>query len=140
MGRSFPSVRMEVRALAERWERAARALPGADRELALRMAAMARKHSGEAFYAFSDPLEAAVFSVLLEVLKGREEAGATAGDGKEGPGEGRDAPAGRAGVGGGGPGGKIALAGGAGEGRRRTDAEECTSAEGVAGGARHVDP
>jgi len=30
---------------------------------------MARKHSSEAFYALDDPLEAAVFSVLVELIK-----------------------------------------------------------------------
>jgi len=38
---------------------------------------MAKKHSSEAFYALDDPLEAAVFSVLVEILRelerGREE-------------------------------------------------------------------
>jgi hypothetical protein len=38
---------------------------------------MAKKHSSEAFYALDDPLEAAVFSVLVELLRelerGREE-------------------------------------------------------------------
>jgi len=31
-----------------------------------------KKHSSEAFYALDDPLEAAVFSVLIELLKDRE--------------------------------------------------------------------
>jgi len=30
---------------------------------------MARMHSSEAFYALDDPLEAAVFSVLVEIMK-----------------------------------------------------------------------
>ena len=30
---------------------------------------MANKHSSEAFYGLDDPLEAAVFSVLLELVK-----------------------------------------------------------------------
>ena len=34
---------------------------------------MAKKHSSEAFYAMDDPLEAAVFSVLIEILKKRED-------------------------------------------------------------------
>ncbi len=71
MGRSFTSVRLGVRALAERWERAARTLPGRDRECAIRVARMARAHASACFYAFDDPLEAAFFSVLLEL--GREE-------------------------------------------------------------------
>ena len=69
MGRSFGSVRMGVKEITGRWERVARTLPGADREAALRVVAMAKRHASEGFYAFSDPLEAAVFSVLVEMLK-----------------------------------------------------------------------
>jgi hypothetical protein len=35
---------------------------------------MAKKHSSEAFYALDDPLEAAVFSVLLELVKEMDKA------------------------------------------------------------------
>lgn len=76
MGRSFTSVRLEVRALTERWERAARTLPGRDREVALRVARMAGAHASECFYAFDDPLEAAFFSVLLELERGIREGAA----------------------------------------------------------------
>lgn len=34
---------------------------------------MVRKHSSEAFYALDDPLEAAVFSVLVEMVKKMDE-------------------------------------------------------------------
>jgi len=73
MGRSFMSVRMGVRILTERWERAARTLPGEDREYALRVVEMAKRHSSECFYAFDDPLEAALFSVILEMEKANGE-------------------------------------------------------------------
>ena len=33
------------------------------------LAEMAKKHSSEAFYALDDPLEAGMFSVLVELLK-----------------------------------------------------------------------
>lgn len=69
MGRSFESVRMGVRDLAARWERAARRLPEPDRKYASRLVAMAKRHSSEAFYAFDDPLEAAFFSIAIELLK-----------------------------------------------------------------------
>ena len=39
-----------------------------------KVAEMARKHSSEAFYALDDPLEAAVFSVLVEMMKGADKA------------------------------------------------------------------
>lgn len=37
--------------------------------LVQRLAEIARKHSNEAFYSLDDPLEAAVFSVLVEIMK-----------------------------------------------------------------------
>ena len=36
------------------------------------LATMAKRHSSEAFYAFDDPLEAAFYSVLIELLKEQE--------------------------------------------------------------------
>jgi hypothetical protein len=38
------------------------------------LAEMAKKHSSEEFYALDDPLEAAVFSVLLELVKKMDKA------------------------------------------------------------------
>ncbi len=73
MGRSIESVRQGVGELARRWERAGRALGKDDRPYATRLAMMARAHAGEGFYAFDDPLEAAVFSVLIELLKDRDQ-------------------------------------------------------------------
>ncbi len=69
MGRSFESVRMGVKGLAERWLRARRALKREDQVYAERLAEMAKRHASEGFYAFDDPLEAAVFSVAIEILK-----------------------------------------------------------------------
>jgi hypothetical protein len=74
MGRSFESVRMGVRDLSSRWARAGRALKKEDQVYGTRLAAMAKKHSSEAFYALDDPLEAAVFSVLVELLREMEAA------------------------------------------------------------------
>ncbi|MCX6680949.1 MAG: hypothetical protein NTX42_11395 [Methanothrix sp.] len=77
MGRSFESVRMGVKDVSARWLKASRALKKEDQVYGQRVAQMALKHSSEAFYALDDPLEAAVFSVLVELLKelerGREE-------------------------------------------------------------------
>ncbi len=72
MGRSFESVRMGVNEITGRWERVARALPGAEGEAAIKVVLMARQHASESFYAFDDPLEAALFSVFIEILKARE--------------------------------------------------------------------
>ena len=68
MGRSFESVRMGVKDVSERWLKASRALKK-EEVYAQKLAEKAKKHSSEAFYALDDPLEAAVFSVLLELVK-----------------------------------------------------------------------
>jgi hypothetical protein len=69
MGRSFESVRMGVKDVSARWLKASRALKKEDQIYGQRLAEMAKEHSSEAFYALDDPLEAAVFSVLLELVK-----------------------------------------------------------------------
>ncbi len=69
MGRSFESVRMGVKEVSSRWAKAGRALQKEDQVYAQKLAEMAKKHSSEAFYALDDPLEAAIFSVLIELLK-----------------------------------------------------------------------
>jgi dihydroxyacetone kinase-like predicted kinase len=73
MGRSFESIRMGVKDVSTRWLKASRALKK-EEVYAQKLAEMAKKHSSEAFYALDDPLEAAVFSVLLEVLKEMDKA------------------------------------------------------------------
>ncbi len=69
MGRSFESVRMAVKEVSARWLKASRALKKEDQVHGQRLAEMAKKHSSEAFYALDDPLEAVVFSVLVEMMK-----------------------------------------------------------------------
>ena len=73
MGRSFESVRLGAQQVSARWARAGRAMKTEDQDYAKELAAMAKKHSSEAFYALDDPLEAAVFSALIELLKKMEE-------------------------------------------------------------------
>lgn len=73
------SVRMGVNELADRWKRVAKALPGEDRVRAERIVAMAKRHSSELFYGLDDPLEAAAFSVLIEILKEQDLARAEGG-------------------------------------------------------------
>lgn len=60
---------MGAKDASARWTKAARAMKKEDQVYALRLAEMARKHSSEAFYALDDPLEAAVFSVLVELMR-----------------------------------------------------------------------
>ncbi len=69
MGRSFESIRMGMKDVSARWLKASRALKKEDRIYGHKLAEMAEKHSREAFYALDDPLEAAVLSVLLELVK-----------------------------------------------------------------------
>jgi hypothetical protein len=69
MGRTFPSVRQGVNSTADRWARSARALKREDQKYGERLAELAKQHSSEAFVACDDPLEAVVFSVLVEILK-----------------------------------------------------------------------
>jgi hypothetical protein len=72
MGRSFESVRMGIKDVSAKWlkaSKASRALKKKDQIYGQKLAEMAKKHSSEAFYALDDPLEAAVFSALVEMLK-----------------------------------------------------------------------
>jgi len=69
MGRSVASVRQEVKRIAERWNRTKRALKKEEQIYAEKLAEMAKRHSNEVFYAFDDALEAAMFSVLIEIMK-----------------------------------------------------------------------
>jgi hypothetical protein len=73
-GRSFASVRQGVKSTADRWARSSRALKKDDRPYGERLVELAKRHSSEAFYGCDDPLEAAVFSVLVELIKEREQA------------------------------------------------------------------
>lgn len=66
VGKSFESGAKEV---SERWLKASWALKKEDQVFGQRLAEMAKKHSSEAFYALDDPVEAAVFSVLMEMVK-----------------------------------------------------------------------
>jgi len=74
MGRSFESVRQGIKGPIDRWDRAAQTLKMEDLSHGRRVAALARLHSSEAFYGCDDPLEAAVFSVLVEMVKQQDPA------------------------------------------------------------------
>jgi hypothetical protein len=69
MGRSFESVRMGAKEVSQRWLKASRTLEKEDQIYGQKLAEMAKKHSSEAFYALDDPLEAAVFSVFVELFR-----------------------------------------------------------------------
>ena len=69
MGRVFLSPRMGVRATAERWRRLGRAVRPGDRAALERLAGLAMAHASEGFFAFDDPLEASVLSVLTGAVR-----------------------------------------------------------------------
>jgi hypothetical protein len=69
MGRNLESVGLGMKEVSSRWLKASRALKKEDQVYGQRLAEMAVKHSSEALYALDDPLEAAVFSVLVEMVK-----------------------------------------------------------------------
>jgi hypothetical protein len=73
MGRSFESVRQGVKSIAERWARSSRALKKEDKQYGEKLVELAKKHSSEAFMACDDPLEAAVFSALVETIKRQDQ-------------------------------------------------------------------
>ena len=73
MGRSFESVRMGVNRIADRWARSTRALKREDQKYGARLVELAKMHASESFVACDDPLEAAVFSVLVEILKRQDQ-------------------------------------------------------------------
>lgn len=73
MGRCFESIRMGIKDVSAKWLKASKALKKEDQILGQKLAEMARKRSSEAFYALDDPLDAAVFSVLVEMMKELDE-------------------------------------------------------------------
>ena len=64
---------MGVKDVLARWLKASRALKKEDQVYGQKVAEMTRKYSSEAFYALEDPLEAAMFSVLVEMMKNESE-------------------------------------------------------------------
>ena len=64
---------MGVKDVSARWLKVSRALKKEDQVYGQKLAEVAKKHSSEAFYALDDPLEAAVFSVLVEIVKKQSE-------------------------------------------------------------------
>jgi len=67
------SIRKGVKGMMDRWDRARRTLPPGDRAYVEQLVASAKKHSSEAFYGCDDPLEAAIFSALVEIARYRAE-------------------------------------------------------------------
>jgi hypothetical protein len=71
MGRSFTSVRQDLRTVAERWERTAQHSEEDTRIPGEMLAGWVKHHSSEAFFGCNGPAEAALFSVLVELHRQR---------------------------------------------------------------------
>ena len=69
MGRSFESVRIGVKDVSARWLKASKALKKEDRIYGEMLAEMAKKLSSEVFYALDGSLEAATFSLRVDMIK-----------------------------------------------------------------------
>jgi hypothetical protein len=69
VGRSFESVRMTSKDVSARWLEASRAMKKEEQIYGHKLAEMAEMHVCEGFYAFDDSIEAAIFSVLVELMK-----------------------------------------------------------------------
>lgn len=68
MGRVFLSPRMEVQRIARNWQRSGILMREQDRVAADHLGTMAKRYASEGFYAFDDPLEAAVVSSLIGLV------------------------------------------------------------------------
>jgi hypothetical protein len=77
MGRSFSSVRQELKRVAERWERTSQHMEEDARAAGKQLTGWACRHASEAFFGCNGPAEAVLFSVLVEVQRRREQAGTT---------------------------------------------------------------
>ena len=74
MGRTFVSVRRAIKGTLRRWETAGGEIPGCG-DCVQRVVAMAKKHSSENFYGFTDPEEAALFATFAEMARALEDDG-----------------------------------------------------------------
>ncbi|MGA9098838.1 MAG: hypothetical protein WB392_07905 [Methanotrichaceae archaeon] len=63
---------MDVKEVSARWLKASKVRKKEDQICGQMIAEMAKKHSSEAFYALGDPLEATVFSVLVEMIQDKD--------------------------------------------------------------------
>ena len=69
-GLPYPAccIRMSVEDVSARWRRAGKTLKKEDQVYGKTVAEMAKRHSSEAFYVMDDPLEAAVFSLQMDMI------------------------------------------------------------------------
>jgi hypothetical protein len=65
-------VKITSQDVSARWLKASRALKKEDQVLGRKLSEMVKMHSGEGFYSLDDPLEGAIFSALVEMMKEME--------------------------------------------------------------------
>jgi len=73
MGRSVEEIKIYVDVIANRWKKTSRAMLGLNRIYAERVIQKMTANSELTFGGLTDPLEAAVFSVLIEMERDLEE-------------------------------------------------------------------
>lgn len=62
----------DIKQLAGRWKRAIRPLKIQDQQYGLRLAEMIEKYNRKEFERFDEPLEAAVFIILMQMVKDQD--------------------------------------------------------------------
>ena len=70
----YTGMKTAVREIADRWTRGSQALVAESQPYGCQLAAMVRRHENDNVAMFDDPLEAALFFVLVEIAKEKEEA------------------------------------------------------------------
>ena len=73
MGRTVEEIQIFVNVIANRWKKTSRAMLGLNRIYAERVIQKMTANSETTFSGLTDPLEAAVFSVLIEMERDLEE-------------------------------------------------------------------
>ena len=62
-----------MKSIADRWARSARTPRERDRQYGERLVEFVKEHSSEGFVGCDEPLEAAIFSVLVELLRDQDQ-------------------------------------------------------------------
>jgi hypothetical protein len=73
MGRTFLSIRQGINEIANRWAQSSRWLKKPDQKYGELLVQYTKTYSSEAFDACQDPLEGAVFSALVGIIKRQEQ-------------------------------------------------------------------
>ena len=73
MGRSFQSIRQGVISIADRRSRLSRQLKHNNRQYGERLVEIAKQHFSEGFVVCDDPLEAVIFSAIVELLRDQDQ-------------------------------------------------------------------